>query len=116
MRWSTSAPPSTPLWPKAFTTRGLAAHLSEIGKALFYKRRNWPAILRLADRRLLFAGFTKWLPGGQVNQKRWDALEMIAAIRAHLAAGLTRLTVSSRFHDTGYHKATTRRLTERGGR
>ena len=71
---------------------------------------------RLADRRLLFAGFTKWLPGGQVNQKRWDALEMIAAIRAHLAARLTRFSVSSRFHDTGYHKATTRRLTERGGR
>ena len=46
--------------------RGLAAQLPEIGKALFYKRRNWPAILRLADRRLLFAGFTKWLPGGEV--------------------------------------------------
>ena len=94
--------------------RGLAARLTEIG--LFYKQRSWPAILHLEDRRLLFKGSTKWLPGGQVNQKRWDALEMIAAIRAHLAAGLTPLTVSYHFHDTGYHKPTTRRLTERGGR
>jgi hypothetical protein len=94
--------------------RGLAARLTEIG--LFYKQRSWPAILRLADRRLLFEDFTKWLPGGQVNQKRWDALEMISAIRVHLANGLTPLTVSYRFHDTGYNKATTRRLTKRGGR
>ena len=46
-----------------------------------------------------------WLPAGQVDQKRIDALEMIGAIRAHLAAGVTPLTVSYRFQDTGYHRA-----------
>ena len=47
---------------------------------------------------------------GQVDQKRTDALEMIAAIQAHLEAGATPLTVSYRFHDTGYHRAAARQL------
>jgi hypothetical protein len=87
----------------------LAAHLAGIGKTLFYKERSWDTILRLA------AGFglspmtlddlAAWLPDGQVDQKRADALEMTAAIRAHLAAGVTPVTVYYRFHDTGYHRA-----------
>jgi hypothetical protein len=98
----------------------LRDHLTEIGKSLFYKERSWEAILRLATHRGLPSaprdGFAEWPHTGQVDQKRLDALEMAAVIRAHLAAGLTPLTVSYRFHDTGYHKAASRRLTERGGR
>ena len=45
------------------------------------------------------------LPAGQVDQKRVDALEMVAAILAHLAAGVTPLKISYRFQDTGYHQA-----------
>jgi len=42
---------------------------------------------------------------GRSVRKRIDALEMVAAIRAHLAAGVLPLTVSYRFQDTGYHRA-----------
>lgn len=54
---------------------------------------------------LVVDDFTAWLKDGQVDQKRTDALVVLAAIRAHLAAGVTPLAVSYRFHDTGYHQA-----------
>jgi hypothetical protein len=92
----------------------LAARLTEIGKTLFYKERGWDALLRLAAGNGLppapLRDFEAWLPSGQVDQKRIDALEMIAAIRAHLAAGVAPLAVSYRFHDTGYHKAAANRF------
>ena len=89
--------------------RTVAARLTAIGKALFYKERSWQAIFRIATRRGLppmpLDVFAEWLHGGQVHQKRLDALEMVAAIRAHLAAGVMPLMVSYRFQETGYHKA-----------
>jgi hypothetical protein len=98
----------------------LAARLTEIGKTLFYKKRSWDAILRLATGRGLppmpLSNFAAWLRGGRVDQKRIDALEMIAAIRAHLETGVTPLTVSYRFHDTGYHRAASRPFIGSGGR
>ena len=94
----------------------LATRLAGIGKTLFYKERSWDAILRLATSSglppLLVDDLADWLPSGQVDQKRADSLEMTAAIRAHLAAGVTPLTVSSRFHDTGYHKAARATVTD----
>jgi hypothetical protein len=39
-----------------------------------------------------------------VDHKRTDAFDMIAVMRAHLAAGMTPVAISYRFHDTGYHK------------
>jgi hypothetical protein len=90
----------------------LVARLTKIGKALFYKERSWASILRLAIGGGLppmpLEHLATWLRGRQVDQKRVDALEMVAAIRAHLAAGVTPLTASFQFHDTGYHKAAAR--------
>jgi hypothetical protein len=90
----------------------LVAQLTEFGKALFYKERNWDAILELATGRGLppipLSDFTGWLRAGQVDLKRADALEMITAIRAHLASGVTPMAISYRFHNTGYHRAATR--------
>jgi hypothetical protein len=87
-------------------TSVLAAQLTTIAKNLFYKECGWGAILHIAvGARLPLANFAAWLRSGQTDQKRIDALEMIAAIRAHLAVGVTPLTVSYRFPDTGYHKA-----------
>lgn len=92
----------------------LVAHLTEIGKALFYKQRSWGAMLRLAADRdvppMPLNNLATWLHSGPVDQKRADALEMIAAILAHLAAGVTPLTVSYPFQDTGYHQAAARQL------
>jgi hypothetical protein len=87
----------------------LVAQLTELGKTLFYKERSWDAILQLATGRGLppmpLNDFVAWLPAGRVDQKRVDALQMLGAIRAHLASGVTRLTISYRFENTGYHRA-----------
>jgi hypothetical protein len=89
----------------------LALRLTDIAKALFYKERSWDAILRRADGGGLpvqLANLAAWLRAGPVDQKRADALEMVSAICAHLTAGVTPLTVSYQFHNTGYHKAASR--------
>jgi len=90
----------------------LASRLTEIGKALFYKERSWEAISRVAAARNLpprpLADFAAWSRCRQVDQKRADALEMVTAIRAHLAAGVTPLTVSYRFQETEYHRVAAR--------
>jgi hypothetical protein len=92
----------------------LVAQLTEFGKALFYKKRSWGAILQLASAHglppLRLEDVATWLPTGRVDQKRVDALEMTAAIRAHLSAGVTPLIVSYEFQNTGYHKAATGRF------
>jgi len=88
------------------------AGLTEIGKTVFYKKRSWDAFFRVANARGLpppLTGLAAWLPTGQIDQKRTDALEMIAAIRAHLACSVTPFVVSYRFADTGYHEAAMRR-------
>jgi hypothetical protein len=91
----------------------LVQRLVEIGKTLFYKERDWETILQIAARCGLPAmpldKLTAWLHDGRVDQKRVDSLEMIAAIRQHLAQGVEPLAVSYEFQNTGYHKAATRR-------
>ena len=76
----------------------LAERLTAIAKALFYKQRSWEAVLAAATEAGLpsapLRAFTGWLPGGRIDQKRLDAEAMLAAIRAHLAAGAPPLTVS----------------------
>jgi hypothetical protein len=86
----------------------LVTRLAEIGKALFYKERSWDAILKLGVSGLPpmpLDDLAAWLHSGRVDQKATDALEMIAAIRTHLTAGVTPLKVGYHFQDTGYHKA-----------
>jgi len=92
----------------------LAARLTEIGETLFYKERNWSAILRRASdyhpAPLALDNIATWLGAGTIDQKRIDALAMTEAIQAYLATGVTRMTVSYQFQDTGYHKAATRQV------
>jgi hypothetical protein len=87
----------------------LAARLIEISKPLFYKERSWDEMVRLALAHgvptMPLDDLAAWLPDGRVDQKRLDAIEMVAAIRAHLSAGVSPMTISYRFHDTGYHRA-----------
>jgi len=88
--------------------RSLAGLLTEIGKSLFYKERSWDAILRAAARDLSPMPpdhLAAWLSTGQIDQKRIDTLEMIAAIRRHGIVGVFPLKVCYRFHATGYHRA-----------
>src|SRR5215471_9647436 len=82
----------------------LATMLLEIAKSLFYKDRSYEEMLRRA--RELGAShdalrrFAEWLPRGQVDQKRLDALEMLAAMSDHLTRGVSPLTVSYRMAHT----------------
>jgi hypothetical protein len=68
-------------------TRGA---LEQIGKELFYPERVYPRILQVASDQGLpveeIERFREWLPHGQVNQKREDALAMLRVMRERLAA------------------------------
>ena len=92
----------------------LVPRLVEIGKALFYKERDWDTILHIAGRSGLEAmsldKLATWVGSGRVEQKCLDSLEMIEAIRAHLSRGVEPLIVSYEFHKTGYHQAATQRF------
>jgi hypothetical protein len=89
----------------------LASRLADIAKALFYKERSWDVVLRLAADALRprpIADLARWLRREHVDQKRADAQDMVAAIGAHLVAGVAPLSVGYEFHDTGYHRAAQR--------
>jgi hypothetical protein len=60
--------------------------LEEFAKSLYFPDRNWPALINAASAHGLTvderANLGDWLPGGRVDQKREDALEMLAAMQA----------------------------------
>jgi hypothetical protein len=61
------------------------AALLERAKGLFYQDRSWERLLAgAADDEL--RRLRDWLPAGRIDQKRRDALEMIAEMREFLAA------------------------------
>ena len=68
--------------------------LEHFAKGLFFGERNWPALLAAAPGLEVstpeLAALCDWLPEGRVDQKRIDALAMLAEIRALGSAGLWR--------------------------
>lgn len=92
----------------------IAAALVPIAKSLFYKDRTYEAILKAATEQGLAPGelrrFASWLPNGQVDQKRMDAVEMLQAIAAHLATGVRPLEVSYEFAHTFAWEEARRRI------
>jgi hypothetical protein len=92
---------------------GTAAELTAIAKGLFYKERTYQAMLDAAVASGLgaaaIARLTDWLPTGRIDQKRRDALAMLDAIRAHLAAGTPPLRVDYELADTAAWRAARRR-------
>jgi hypothetical protein len=81
-----------------------ATRLTEIAKALFYKKRSYEAVFKAALASGLPAAalhdLVAWLPSGRIDQKRLDAEAMLDAIRAHLAADLPPLSVSYTLAET----------------
>lgn len=78
----------------AATTAGVLAPataeaLAVLAKALYYPERSYPLLLRRAAEAGLpgpeLAALRAWLPTGQVDQKRTDALAMLRQMRAWLA-------------------------------
>jgi hypothetical protein len=66
------------------------SRLLAIAKAVFFPDRSYAELLRHGQTANLPAGelaaLERWLPAGRVNQKREDALAMLAALRDFLAA------------------------------
>jgi len=65
--------------------------LATFAKGLFFADRNWPALLAGEGAHGVglpeLAALSEWLPEGRVDQKRLDALEMLAAMQAPPTAG-----------------------------
>jgi hypothetical protein len=78
--------------------------LEGIGKKFFYPDRNYELLLRFAANHGIpkteLARFRQWLPKGQVNQKREDAVTMLQLMRRRLAQGLDPKAVSYSFQHT----------------
>jgi hypothetical protein len=85
-------------------SKELGAVLEKIGKDLFYPDRKYSVLLRCASRYRQWEAelgrFQQWLPTGQINQKRKDALAMLRVMRRRLAQGLQPKTVSYSFEHT----------------
>jgi hypothetical protein len=66
------------------------AALERLAKSLFYPERSYPLLLELGAAAGLSArelgALRDWLPGGQINRKREDALEMLRVMREELTA------------------------------
>jgi len=91
----------------------LAARLTNIAKALFYKKRTYEAIFEAAAASGLsdppLRDFAAWLPAGHIDQKWLDAEAMLAAIRSHLAGRPGLLKVTYELADTvAWHAARAR--------
>jgi hypothetical protein len=60
--------------------------LESFGKSLFFGERSWPTILKAAPRLGVanseVAALEAWLPEGRIDQKRLDALAMLAEMHA----------------------------------
>jgi hypothetical protein len=91
----------------------LAASLTGIAKALFYKERNYSGILQAANAQ----GFSvaplrdlaAWLPQGRIDLKSLDVRALVGVIREALIAGLSPLRVSYTFAHTAAWEIARRR-------
>ncbi len=91
-----------------------SALLVACAKALFYQERRIPDIIAAAERHGLpaatAAALSAWLPGGRVDQKRSDALELAARLAAHLAAPPPPFAPAWRFAHTAQWEMARRRI------
>jgi len=80
------------------------AILESLAKDLYYPDRSYARILELATESNLpqaeLRGLEKWLPAGQVNQKRDDARAMLRTMRERLEQGLPPKRVSYTMENT----------------
>jgi hypothetical protein len=90
----------------------LAARLTTIAKALFYKDRTYTGIMKGASESGLAAArlqdFAASLPQMRIDRKRHDAALLLDTVRAHLAAKLPPLRVAYQFAETAAWEAARR--------
>ena len=87
--------------------------LQRIAKELFYQERSYPAVLQRAGQTGVslaqLDALRRWLPAGEIDQKREDALDMLRVIRAQLNGGLTPKCVAYSFEYTANWEMARRR-------
>jgi hypothetical protein len=81
-----------------------AAAIAAIAKSQFYRERTWESVLAEAEAAVFspqtIAGLRAWLPRGMVDQKRADALALIAEVRTLLESNPDPVVVSYHFEET----------------
>jgi hypothetical protein len=91
----------------------LAAELTTIGKSLFYKERNYPAILKAAASGVpaaLLRALSDWLRSGRIDQKCRDAMVMLESISAYISATAPPLRAVYELANTAAWQAARRRI------
>jgi hypothetical protein len=87
--------------------------LERIAKDIFYQERSYAALFERAAERSLSGNELEslrcWLPTGQVDQKREDALAMLRLMRAQLGAGFAPKRVQYSFEYTANWEIARRR-------
>ncbi|MEO6872901.1 MAG: TfuA-like protein [Chthoniobacterales bacterium] len=82
----------------------LQVRLERIAKETYYPNRTYPALLKEARRAGLpeaeLVRFERWLPTGQVDQKRQDAAAMLQLMHNRLREGLEPKKVTYFFEHT----------------
>jgi hypothetical protein len=85
-------------------SRRTRAVLLSIAKNLFYPDRSYPRVLELAAESdapgAELRDLRAWIPSGQVNQKRDDAVAMLRTMRERLSRGLPPKRVSYTMENT----------------
>ena len=92
-------------------SRRTATQLLEVAKGLHYAARGYRVVLRTAEERGLpsheLSAFVDWLPSGRVDQKRLDAIALLATLRGAKEKGFSRPTPSFRLaHTSAWHELT----------
>ncbi len=87
----------------------LAAQITGVAKALFYKDRTYERIWRDAAKARIPAAQLRdvaaWLPSGRIDRKRLDAEMMLDAVGAHLAAEMPPMRVTYTLVETAAWEA-----------
>jgi hypothetical protein len=83
--------------------------LERIASATFFKDRSWHRTVKLAVAEGLpkrqLARLSEWLPGNRVEQKRRDALALVATMRRQLASRPQPFRARFTFQHTGFWQA-----------
>ena len=88
--------------------------LIKLAKSLFYPQRTYERLLQMGRALgLPIAALEAWLPGGRVNRKRLDALEMLREMRARQEAGPQAKRVSYHFQHTDAWEQVRRQIDRR---
>lgn len=102
---------------EAVITLGVAKNLIRAAKGIYYKDRTYASVISSAHQQAPagfdYARLSDWLRYNRVDQKRRDALELVATIQAHLDRGVSSFTPGFSFNRTAFWDDAQRRIDDR---